>query len=216
MASAFDLSLTELDHLRDHVADQRRQLALVLDREERRRREVALELQDDAAQALAGVLLGLAAIKSDRHAAEDPERLEELRGNLEATIIALRRLATALRPAVLDQLGLTPALERLAEQHDFALHVSIGERLPDVIETVVYRVVEDALELVDRPVSVIVRADATELRLRVIAHRATDDGDSARFAGLRGRLATVDGHLTVDSGQSDGLALEARIPIHQP
>jgi two-component system, NarL family, sensor histidine kinase UhpB len=211
MAPASDPTLSELQQLRDDVADKRRQLALLLDREERRRSEVALELQEDAAQALAGVLLGIGAIKSDRGAAKDPERLEGLRSSLETTVVALRRLATALRPAVLDHLGLEPALERLAEQHSFAIDVSIAGRLPEDIETVVYRVVEDAMELVDRPASVIVHADATEVRLRILAHRPAGEGNAARFGGVRGRLDTVDGELAIEC-DSDAVDLRARIP----
>jgi two-component system, NarL family, sensor histidine kinase UhpB len=189
--------------------EQRRRLAHVLDREERRRREVAHELQEDAAQALAGVLLGLGAIGSDRAAAEDPQRLAQVRSDLEATVVALRRLATALRPAALDQLGLRPALERLADEHAFTLDVEIDGRLPADLETVIYRVVEDAVELLDEIASVAVHADATGIAMRIAGHHR---GEPTRFAGIGGRLDTVDGDLEIEAGEPGPIVLRATIP----
>jgi signal transduction histidine kinase len=188
--------------------EQRRRLAHVLDREERRRREVAHELQEEAAQAIAGVLLGLGAMRSDRAAAEDPERLGQVRSDLEATVVALRRLATALRPAVLDQLGLRPALERLADEHAFTLDVETDGRLPEDLETVIYRVVEDAVELLDELASVVVHADATDIAMRIAGHAC----DTASFAGISGRLDAVDGDLVVDAGERGSIVLRATIP----
>jgi signal transduction histidine kinase len=192
--------------------EQRRRLAHVLDREERRRREVAHELQEDAAQALAGVLLGLGAMRSDRAAAEDPGRLAQVRSDLEATVVALRRLATALRPAVLDELGLRPALERLADEHGFVLDDGIDGRLPEDLETVVYRVVEDVVEVIDDVVSVVVNAGATGIAIRIVGHRSTDPRETASFAGIRGRLDPWDGTLEIEAGEPGPIVLRATIP----
>jgi signal transduction histidine kinase len=197
---------------RAKTEEQRRRLAHVLDREERRRREVAHELQEDAAQALAGVLLGLGAMRTDRAAAEDPERLARVTADLEATVVALRRLATALRPAVLDQLGLEPALERLAEEHGFTLDVTIDGRLADDLETVVYRVAEDAVELLDNVTSLVVRADASRIEMRICAYRSDVADDAATFTGIRGRLDPVVGVLEIGAGEPGAVELRAEIP----
>jgi signal transduction histidine kinase len=107
---------TALARARGRVASQQRQLERVLDGQERERREVAWELHEEAAQVLAAVLLGLAALEVRLESDLARAQLETVRGQVKETLVGLRSLAVSLRPPVLDELGLVPALQRLAER----------------------------------------------------------------------------------------------------
>jgi signal transduction histidine kinase len=206
---------TELERVRTQVREQRRQLRLVLDREERQRGDLALELHEAAAQSLAGVLLGLELLGSPNR----PE-VAALQAEVTATLGDLRRLATNLRPAVLDQLGLGPALERLATNagHDHQGSVTIvgaelSRRLPPEIETLVYRVVEEALDRLSPPMTVVLDdAGAGELDVTVTGWPRRGDRDPAGFAAIRARLELAGGSLALDT-DADVVMVCARLPV---
>ncbi len=123
----------------------------VIEAQESERRRLALELHDETGQALTSILLGLKAIR----AASGDEAAERAEADLRALVVQalqdVRTLAVELRPAALDDFGLVPALERLAET--FAersgiktmVEARLDERLSPEIETTLYRVVQEAL-----------------------------------------------------------------------
>ncbi len=87
----------------------------VVDAQELERRRLALELHDETGQALTSILLGLKAIRGS-DSDEDAERAEaDVRELVVQALQDVRALAVELRPAALDDFGLVPALERLAE-----------------------------------------------------------------------------------------------------
>lgn len=201
----------ELRAVRERVEEQRRSLALVLDSQERQRRAVAIELHEEAAQALAGVLLGLRALRRSAAAANgngngnghgagaEPE-LERLRGLVHETVIELRRIATGLRPSALDQLGLRPALERLAGDHEQAgvrldvagLH---GRHEPE-IETTVYRLVEESLGSLPGPVKIVVDdAHDGEVRVGVTIPEGDTGFGNGAVETMRARVELLGGHV---------------------
>src|SRR4029453_10343192 len=117
------------------------------------RRRLARELHDETGQALTSILLGLRAV--DDKAADDKTRkaVAELRELVVATLQDVRRLAVQLRPKALDDFGLVPALERLAQTFaetsgiDVQLEAHLGqERLPAEVETTLYRIVQERLQ----------------------------------------------------------------------
>src|SRR6201997_431278 len=124
----------------------------VVEAQELERRRLARELHDETGQALTSILLGLKPLEDAL--AEHPARtaLAELREHVVSALQDVRRLAVELRPAVLDDFGLVPALERLtdafAEQTGVRVdfHSALGElRLPSEVETTLYRVVQESL-----------------------------------------------------------------------
>ena len=120
--------------------------------QEQERRRLSRELHDETGQALTSILLGLKSIEETQGTDRFATALAELRELVVATLQDVRRLAVELRPKALDDFGLVPALERLtthlrrADRHRDAPRVPAPEgRLPSEIETVLYRVVQEAL-----------------------------------------------------------------------
>src|SRR5205085_419869 len=128
---------------------QRDALRRLVEGQELERRRLARELHDETGQALTSVLLGLKAVEG----ADDlPAALAQLRELVVATLQDVRRLAVELRPKALDDFGLLPAVERLAETFRAATGIGLqlesrlgDERLPSEAETTLYRVVQEAL-----------------------------------------------------------------------
>ncbi len=143
----------ELHDARLHLEERGRQLRELIARLEAERGEVARELHEEAAQVLAAVLLGLAAMEREAGLGISGPRLQELRANVDSTLQSLRSLAVSLQPPAL-RLGLQVALEELGEgarARGFgrvSVELQSTESLSPEVETMVYRVVEEALEAV--------------------------------------------------------------------
>jgi signal transduction histidine kinase len=202
----------------------------VIEAQELERRRLARELHDETGQALTSILLGLKSIRA-AGSEEEAERAEgELRELVVQALQDVRSLAVELRPLALDDFGLVPALERLAATFEersgirTAIEASLaGERLPAEIETVFYRVVQEALT------NVVKHAGAESVSI-VLARRdagvgavVEDDGrgfdadevrdDALGLVGMRERLALLGGTLTVESTPGAGTALVAYVPL---
>jgi PAS domain S-box-containing protein len=129
----------------------------VLKAQEGERLRIARELHDDTAQALTGLsrrldmLVDTLPSDGDQVPEDVRGRLEELRDQSDTILEGVRRFSRALRPPVLDDLGLLPALKWLAialEEHGIATNISVeGEphRLPDGTELALFRIAQEAL-----------------------------------------------------------------------
>jgi signal transduction histidine kinase len=133
-------------------------ISQVLKAQESERLRIARELHDDTAQALTGLSRRLDMLVDTMSSSKAPppqeivSRLEELREQSDRILEGVRRFSRDLRPPVLDDLGLLPALKWLAtaleEQHGMAVSIRVvGEqhRLPDNIELALFRVAQEAL-----------------------------------------------------------------------
>jgi signal transduction histidine kinase len=231
-----DLRLAEIFAARVAVAVDlservaRETVRRVLDAQELERRRLARELHDETGQALTSMLLGLKAIRGAADDEEAEKAETELRELIVDALRDVRALAVELRPAALDDFGLVPALERLAETFAersgiaTAVQAALGqERLPADTETALYRLVQEALT------NVVKHAAATSVNI-VLTRRADgvsavieDDGqgfdqssirdDSFGLVGMRERLALLDGTLTVESRPGSGTTLLAYVPF---
>jgi signal transduction histidine kinase len=202
----------------------------VVQAQELERQRLARELHDETGQALTSILLGL---KPLEEALADHPAQATLTGLREQVVSALqdvRRLAVELRPAVLDDYGLVPALERLidafGEQSDTRIdfHSALGEaRLPSDMETALYRVVQESLT------NIVKHANAKHVSVS-LARRTTgvavvieDDGagfdlravreDGIGLLGMRERLALLDGRLEIESRPGAGTTVVAEVPL---
>ena len=202
----------------------------VVQAQELERQRLARELHDETGQALTSILLGLKPL--EEALADHPARadLARLREQVVSALQDVRRLAVELRPAVLDDFGLVPALERLtdafAEQSDVRVdfHSALGEkRLPSEVETTLYRVVQESLT------NIVKHANAQHVSVS-LARRATtaaavieDDGDGfdpravreegVGLLGMRERLSFVDGRLEIESRPGVGTTIVAEVPL---
>ena len=196
--------------------------------QEAERRRLALELHDETGQALTSILLGLKAIGAAK-TAEDAQRAEaDVRALVVQALQDVRTLAVELRPSALDDFGLGPALERLAQTFaersgiDTSVEATLEARLPTEVETTLYRIVQEALS------NVVKHAGATHVSV-IVGRRGSsvvaiveDDGvgfaagdvreDALGLLGMRERLALVGGTLEIESADGAGTTVAAQVP----
>jgi PAS domain S-box-containing protein len=205
----------------------------LVDVQETERRHFARELHDEIGQGLTGLALTLEMSRRGRP--------EEARGHLadaQALVLELmarvRQLSLDLRPAMLDDLGLVPALQWLFERYTAQTgvavafrHTGVG-RLPPDVETAVYRIVQEALTNVARharvrEVAVRLAATPERLQLEVEDRGAGFDADAAQTAsatggllGMRERVSLLGGRLSLTSAPAHGTRLTADLPLAGP
>jgi signal transduction histidine kinase len=226
LAEAFAGSVAAAVDLAGRVA--RDSVKGILQGQERERRRLARELHDETGQALTAILVGLRHVRNAGSTAELQRAAAELDELATDALENVRRLALELRPASLDDFGLSAALERLVEsarersERVVQLEVRLSRRLDDEIETTVYRVVQEALTNVVRhaeapSASVVVVHQGSALTVVVEDDgRGFDvDGPTDRFGlvSMRERLAIVRGTLDIDSEPGRGTTLRASIPV---
>lgn len=192
---------------------------------------IAHALHDEAGQLLAAVHLSLDQVVRD----VDPSaqrRLGEVKGLLKEVDQQMRRLSHELRPTILDDLGLVPAIEFLAEgvAKRSGLRIAIqsprGNRLPAPLETILYRVVQEALQNVAKHA----RATSVKIRLqdsgKIVRCFIVDDGvgfspGSSKagaqergfgLLGMREKLQPLGGTVKIESAQGQGTKLSIVIP----
>jgi PAS domain S-box-containing protein len=203
-----------------------------IDSAEQERSRWARELHDETLQALAVLRMRLASALRE----ESPEELQKTGQaaveQIDDEILKLRRLITELRPASLDTIGLEAAVQALAEQHaqtsgievecDLELPQEEDARPPPVLETAVYRMVQEALNNVSkhsmaRRAELAVRAGPRAIEVEVI-----DDGvgfetsqvhEGFGLVGMRERAALLGGTVEVDSTEGGGTRVRASIPL---
>jgi len=206
---------------------QRARKELVAAREEERRR-LRRDLHDGLGPALAAIaMLGDAARESLYHQPDEAEALlMELAGQARATIGDVRRLIHALRPPVLDDLGLLAALRALALSFGTSgpvIEVSAAEPLPPMsaaVEVAAYRIVQEAMT------NCVKHADAHRCMIdvsydRVLLIHIADDGKGMpadRVAGvglgsMRERADELGGKLELRPGSDGGTAIAVELPL---
>ena len=183
---------------------------------------VAQDLHEDAAQALASIQLGLRVVETDLRSERQRHHVEALRSHLAETLVALRELAVDLRPPVLDELGLAPALHGLAARvpaADQPVTIEVkgnGERLEADLETTVYRVVAEAIGAIGGPVTARVAIDRKKGEVRITVAQPQGEGHPISvdvLARIRARVDLAGGLLTVSSEERQMLV--AHIPMAQ-
>jgi signal transduction histidine kinase len=196
--------------------------------QELERKRLARELHDETGQALTSILLGLKPLE-DATSGEVQEAVAAVRELVVSTLQDVRRLAVELRPSALDDLGLVPAIDRLANSFgESGIHVDVeanigDERLPEPVETTLYRIVQEALTNVAKHANA-ERMSITLLRKDgAVVAIVEDDGEgfdpeaSEReglgLLGMRERLALVGGKLRIEAAPGTGTTIAAEVPV---
>jgi two-component system, NarL family, sensor histidine kinase UhpB len=222
--------------LLERIEEERRrsgQLAMRAQEEERRR--LARDLHDEVNQALTAILLRLEALAQETPAERAPE-VAELKRLVNQAMDELLNLARQLRPSALDDHGLVPAVETQLKR--FAARTGIEVRLdtrgdpdalPEVVQTAIYRVAQEALTNVTRHAGATVveldleeDASGAELRVRddgggfdpsVVARTSSDGpGGGLGLVGMAERARLVGGELDVRSAPGGGTTVTLRVP----
>jgi signal transduction histidine kinase len=215
----------ELEHTRTRLEGHLRNVRQILDSQEAERREIARQLHEQAAQAMAGVLFGLQVLERDLDEEPTRKQLEEVRVIAHSTLVDLRQLALSVRPPSLDDLGLTSALETIAEREGshgerrITLHCDRYPRdLAPELETCVYHVVEEAIRALHGSLNITLNADndAGTLRIELSGH-SVDEHEQVldRLATARARLELIGGILRTSSQgtHGSGIDIAAELPL---
>ena len=214
--------------LADRVA--RDSLRRVVEGQELERARLARELHDETGQALTSILLGLKQVEDAKSEQAARHAAAVLRAQIVDTLQNVRRLAVELRPTALDDFGLGPALERLAgsfgEQSGIAVDVETSldsDRLPEEIETALYRIVQEALTNVAKHagasrVSVVVtRRDDSVTAVIEDDGRGFGAGGEAGgglgLVGMKERVGLLGGRLAIESTEGAGTTVVAEVPV---
>jgi signal transduction histidine kinase len=198
--------------------------------QEDERRAIARELHDEVGQTITALRVELANAEKLRSGPDEAFRhhLEEAKELAARTLRTVRDLATGLRPSVLDDLGVAPALEWQARQHTrrtgTPVEVSIDqlpEHLPEGHRTCLYRVVQEALtncarHAEARQIHVALHAEVERLLLTV-----EDDGrgfpspppGGLGLIGIEERVRELGGTLGIDSQPGKGTVLKISLPL---
>lgn len=222
----------------DEVAAKERTRGELLEKlitaHEDERRRIARELHDEAGQALTALIVNLELAAQE----ESPDRVRahliQLRDLAERTLAEIRRLIYDLRPSILDDLGLVAALRWYAKSLldprgiTWSLSVSgIAGRLPPAMETVAFRLVQEALANVQRhsratAVNVDLALVGRELRVRIEDNGQGFDAQRIRTAGrdggfglmgMRERVELVGGRWEAHSKPGAGTIITAMLPL---
>ena len=167
----------------DARAELKQLSARLVEAQEDERRSISRELHDEVGQSLPGVLVEMANL-STRIRTHDLDavsaKADEIKGLVENSIRVVRNMALLLRPSMLDDLGLVPALEwqarEVSKRTGLWVKVAaddVSEDLPEEHKTCVYRIVQEALH------NIVQHAEAHQVKLTVI--------QEARLPGARAR-----------------------------
>lgn len=233
ISSERDRAHMEAELQESHLREQMRAdtLHAVIRAQEDERARIARELHDSAGQAMASILLLLKLTEQATSLEDMRSRVTDLRQLASQTAGDVRRIAMELRPSLLDDLGIEAAIQRqcsdLQERSGLRIDaaVRISGRLEPEVETVVYRIVQEALTNAVRS------ADATSIDVSlddvggVLRLSIRDDGrgfdpDAVPLGlgllGMKERAELLNGKLEITSAAGVGTTVELRVPLSAP
>ena len=226
-----------MDSLKHHERDLQILSSEIIKAQEEERKRISRELHDEASQALVAAKINLEMLEKRL-----PSNLEavstslaETSSLLVCTLENLRRLARDLRPSILDDLGLIPTLRWYTESYTKRLGipitfkaVALHKRLDFEIETVIYRIVQEALTNIAK------YAQAKEVSISLNKKNGTlittieDNGkgfaletsvlgenysQGSGILGMKERVNNLGGRFQIESKQGKGTKLSAEIPL---
>ena len=211
-------------------------LQQVITAQESERGRVAYELHDEIGQMLAAVEMSIShlsdAVPSDNEILNT--RLTRTHQLIEKTVIDLRHIISALRPTVLDQLGLIPALDWICDQMLVPLKIDVTLQTPQLeaqlakeVETILFRIAQEAINNIVRhsqATRVIIKLEEskTDVILRVEDNGKGFDlkmidsmpivGRKLGLDGIRERATLINGEVIISSKVGEGTAVTVSIP----
>jgi signal transduction histidine kinase len=226
LASRLQVRTLELEQLSRRMVRQH----------EEERRRLSLELHDETAQVFASVKMQLGVVR-ERVAEDLARRLDRALELVDEGMRGIRNVTNDLRPSLLDDLGLLPALRSLVA--DFAdrrgVHVTLDapDALPvlsDEAEVALFRALQESLSNVSRhaggaPAHVEIRSAGGQVVLRVADRGPGFGGERSLarleaeghlgLAGMRERITALGGEVLVKSSPGAGAVIELRIPVSE-
>lgn len=193
---------------------------------------IARELHDELAQSLTALKMDAIWVRDQlpEGAQAAAAKLGEMLAMLDTTVAATRRIASDLRPLLLDDLGLAPAIEWLVQNFSQRSGVACTLSVDDEVElhepyaTAVFRIVQESLANVAK------HAEASRVEVKIertpeaVTLHVADNGrgfspaaprspNSLGLLGLRERAQLLKGAVTIDSQPGQGTRIDVRIPV---
>lgn len=205
--------------------------ARLVEAQENERRSISRELHDEVGQSLTGVLVEMANLSTlirSRDLDAVALKADEIKRLLENSISVVRNMALLLRPSMLDDLGLVPALQwharEVAKRTGIRVKIAaegVSEDLPEEHKTCVYRVVQEALHNSVRHsgaqnVRIGVHQELGKLVLSVEDDGAGFNAQQDRGLGLLGmqeRVSHLGGRFQLASAPGDGTIITIELPL---
>ncbi len=196
--------------------------------QEEERRALSRELHDEFGQTMAAALVELSRIQNEM--VEDDgtrQQLARVKAELEGSMRSIRDIALVLRPAMLDDLGLVPALRwqgrEVARRSGLSVRVDAednGDFLPDAYRTCIYRVVQEALHNTVKHASASSAVVVFKPNEHVLLLTIEDDGKGFRpdlekgmgLLGIEERVGRLLGQVQVVSRPNRGTSLHITLP----
>jgi signal transduction histidine kinase len=219
------------------VAEARTQMTNLSDRliraQETERRALSRELHDEVGQSLSAVLVELRNLSTGLGARSEEQlrtHVDVIKGLVESTVRVIRNMSLLLRPSMLDDLGLVPALRWQAREASKRTSMdvsvatdSVSDHLPDDYKTCIYRVVQEALNNCSR------HSQASTVRIRVqqtptlLSLSIQDDGrgfdvthtKGLGLLGMEERVSRLGGKWEVHSAPGSGTILAIELPVRE-
>lgn len=210
----------------------------LIEAQELERRHLAHELHDEIGQVLTAVKINLQVLQRSLTSSGSKYPIQDSVTIVDGALKQVRNLALDLRPSMLDDLGLLPALEWYLNQQMQRTKLSISllydpfeSALSPKLETVCYRIVQEALTNIvryaeathvvvclkqsDNTLHLSVQDDGIGFDVRAARDRASR-GSSLGLPGMEERTALVGGQLRITSVLEQGTVIEAAFPIDFP
>ncbi|MBY0530455.1 MAG: PAS domain S-box protein [Xanthobacteraceae bacterium] len=225
--------ITKRKQAEEERDDLRRRLMLT---QEHERSRLARELHDQTGQSITAILLNLKELEGFI-STNGLHRIFDLRTQLNSLGKEMNSIAWELRPTAIDELGLSKALrsyiegwsQRFGKPVDFLLSDTGIDSYSEEIDTVIYRVVQEALTNVARHakaatnVSIVIDHANNVTRLLIEDNgpgfcepvKSNSKGGGLGLAGMRERLKLVGGELFIESSANSGTTIYARLPWQQ-
>jgi signal transduction histidine kinase len=227
------------DDLRFRFHEREVMLQRLITSQEQERRRVANELHDDLGQRMSSISLNLEYLL--RTLPSDPEsariQISEIQGLISETTDSMHDMVFGLRPSVLDDLGIVPAIrnlcQRMLEPVEILYEIkikSLSDRLPANVETALFRITQEAINNVIRHaeahnvmISLRLRDDWVELEIKddgngfdpQITQASSDISSGLGLLGMRERVDLFHGEFFIKSAPSSGTTIQARIPLEE-
>ena len=199
--------------------------------QEEERRHLARELHDEIGQALTAAKINLQSVTGNGGSANFA-RLQETTAILDRLLGQVRQISLDLRPSMLDDLGLVPALRSLLDQQGRRASVAVRfsaenmpEKLDPEIQTTCFRIAQEAITNAVRhadatQIDVDLRCENGKLRLLIRDNGIGFDVESVRaqtaglgLVGMEERAALVGGQAKITSSPSKGTTIEVFLPL---
>jgi signal transduction histidine kinase len=213
-------------------------LKKVVGAQEEERRRIARGLHDEMGQMLTSLLVGLKVMEKTSDPLEARQVGERMKNTVTEMLEAIHNLAVELRPTVLDDLGLVPAIDDFARSCPNRLGIQVkvssggmnGHRLPYEVETTLYRIVQEALTNVARHAHTDCARVLLEYRGGSVVAIVEDAGcgfnvdktlsapDMRERLGIytmQERAALIGGKMEIESSPGKGTTLFVQVPLRR-